>query len=424
MKITKRSLFFLLVLFIVSDILHYVSIVGYGTTAATYTDMTIKYTAIVIILLYLRLVPWKQDFSKTFLILFYSLLCWNAVTALRGMQSAHGYLDWRMLFLTIIPFLLGPVIIQLGKKPQVIKTTVRFLYKYLFPFGFVLIPLAHFTNPELYSRIALPVITMILFLPYIRPNRFLLTFFVALLSMAVVLDFRTNIIKIVLSTLILTTYYMPRGLGIKVVRLGRVIFFLMPLLLIFLAVIGDYNIFANTSQNNGYQVKDNQGQAESLTQDTRTLLFSDVFATLQKNSTWLVGGGAVTTYSTDRNEFQEGKGRYATEVGALNLLLYSGLIGLLLYGSLLCYTSYQAIFRSNNWLCKMIGLFLATKWLLLFVEEFTQLDMNYYFLWLVVGLVANQRFRALSDKDLREYFNFSTRKKTPHLIKMPPSLTS
>lgn len=53
-----------------------------------------------------------------------------------------------------------------------------------------------------------------------------------------------------------------------------------------------------------------------------------------------------------------GANRYASEVGALNTLLYSGIIGLLLYWIIFFYASYKAINDSDNILSRMLGLFI------------------------------------------------------------------
>ena len=171
----------------------------------------------------------------------------------------------------------------------------------------------------------------------------------------------------------------------------HVLVFVAPLVLLYLGVSGIYNIFSKASENDGYVVeahKANIGEDESLTADTRTFIYIEVFKTLNADDSWLVGEGAVGKYKTEsfdnlatRNE------RFGSEVGVLNTILYSGIVGVLLYALLLFIVSHNAIYHSNNWLSKMMGLVIMSRWVLFFLEEFTQFDLNFYFLWIIIGLV-------------------------------------
>ena len=98
------------------------------------------------------------------------------------------------------------------------------------------------------------------------------------------------------------------------------------------------------------------------------------------------------------------RGRYGAEVGFLNILLYSGIIGVILYLLMLLTASYYAIFHSNNFLSKMLGLLLAGRWITFFIEEFTNFDLNNVFIWIIIGMVSCIEFRALSDDDLKLFF--------------------
>ena len=67
----------------------------------------------------------------------------------------------------------------------------------------------------------------------------------------------------------------------------------------------------------------------------------------------------------------------------------------------------------------MLGLFIASRFLLSFIEEFTQYDINFYFFWIAIGLVSSTQFRAMSDQQLKTYFLFDGTKKssrTPYLL--------
>ena len=145
---------------------------------------------------------------------------------------------------------------------------------------------------------------------------------------------------------------------------------------------------------------------ENLLGDTRVFLYHEVLSTMNNRINWLIGGGSSAYYDSvwfyDDGGTMKGK-RYGTEVGILNILLRYGIIGVLLYGLLLFNVSRIAITQSNNRLAKMIGLLIAFRWLLSFIEEYTQYDLNFYFFWLIMGLVSTSFFRKMNDKQIRKY---------------------
>jgi hypothetical protein len=130
-----------------------------------------------------------------------------------------------------------------------------------------------------------------------------------------------------------------------------------------------------------------------------------VFKTLNEQNDWLFGQGAVGKYKTHLESKTIHGERFGSEVGFLNILLYSGFVGVILYALLLFIVSRNAIFYSNNWLSKMLGLVIISRWVLFFLEEFTQLDLNFYFLWLIIGLVSTKQFREISDERVGIYFS-------------------
>lgn len=84
----------------------------------------------------------------------------------------------------------------------------------------------------------------------------------------------------------------------------------------------------------------------------------------------------------------------------MNTLLYSGIIGVLLYAFVFYKASRLAICQSNNVLAKLIGLFVIFRWDYFFVEEFTKFNTNFFFLWLMIGMCLSPTFRAMTDEDL------------------------
>ena len=97
--------------------------------------------------------------------------------------------------------------------------------------------------------------------------------------------------------------------------------------------------------------------------NTRSFIYIDVFNQLSNNNWFLFGGGAHASYTSDffsRSLSTYGQliyeeGSLSSEVGFLNIILKSGIIGFFLY-SFYFYSSYIGITNSKNTICKILSL--------------------------------------------------------------------
>lgn len=333
---------------------------------------------------------------------------WNIFNLIRGAIFANDYWDWKFLFFSSLPFSLIPLGFFLGKNIYLARKIFIFTLKFVFPFGFLIIPLALATNEELYSRLMIPVSLFILFIPFLKFKWKAIIVLVALASVFVVVGFRSNIIRISFSTFLLLIYYFRDYIWHRLLQLLHLTLFALPLVLLTLGVQGKYNILHETSKRQGYYIINRVGLEENLVWDTRTFLYSEVLSSLNDSGKWLLGEGGSGKYRihsfSDLSGVEKGY-RYSSEVGILNILLYFGVIGVVIYFLLLFCVSYVAINKSSGFLTKMIGLFIAFRWTLSFVEEFTQYDLNLYFLWLAIGLVSSLKFRMMGEHELMHFFN-------------------
>jgi hypothetical protein len=149
-----------------------------------------------------------------------------------------------------------------------------------------------------------------------------------------------------------------------------------------------------------------KGEEGSFTADTRTFLYFEVMSSVHKSGNLLMGNSASGSYYShwffDLGGAMKGK-RFGSEVGILNIFLYDGIIGVIIYFFLLFSISFIAIRNSNNDLSKMLGLLIASRWMLSFVEEYTDYDLNFYFFWLIMGLVSTTSFRMMNNKQMKNY---------------------
>ncbi len=405
-----RLLIFVIIATVVTDTLRLISWsatinVGFSTYISTFLNYLSLCLIIHIIIKSIK--AYHIPFSIK---LFFNIwLLWNIVNIIRGGFLASDYWDWKFLLLTSLGFSLISLVFYIGNNPFFVRGILLLYLKYIFLLGFILIPLSFVTNHELYSRIMIPVSFFIVFIPYLNFKWKILILIVATTSILVVIDFRTNIIKIIFSLLILGIFFIRKYFMNSWIRIVHFIIFASPLLLLFLGITGSFNIFSRMSSSSDYMMTNSQGKERNMAVDTRTFLYVEVFKSMDNTTDWIVGKSASGSYHSDWfyniGGAMEGK-RYRCEVNILNILLYHGIIGVIIYFLLLYNISLTAIKKSNNMLSKMLGLIVASRWALSFIEEFTQFDLNFFFFWLILGLVSTTFFRQLTDNELKKYFSF------------------
>jgi hypothetical protein len=403
----NKQIFFTLISLIIVDSFRWLSYAGFlNLDSSTYIAIFLTYISIYFLLKIALNSDWKTSTPITTQNLLKFWIGLNVLNIVRGFFLAKDYWDYKFIFFNAVTFSLISLVFFIGNNLQKAVIVFKFAFKYLFPFGFLLIPLTLTTNEELYSRIMIPVSLFILFIPFVKWKWKLLIVLVAIVSVSIVLGFRTNIIKITFSVMLLALFYLRGFLNLRILKLLHLFTFLVPIILLVLAIWGNYNFFVEFSENSsGYTVEDKDGKSEDLASDSRTFLYVDIFSTLTRTGHLLIGEGAAGKYDTVLFDYLgDGRGRYSSEVGILNILLYNGLIGVIIYTLLLFTISRIAITQSNNMLCKLIGLFIAFRWLISFIEEFTDFDLNFYFFWIALGLVSNYTFRKLTDKEIKLFF--------------------
>ena len=407
MKNHKPILFTLAALVFI-DAIRYLSWVGgFEVPYETYISAVLIYISIGIFFRIAYLDKWeKSSVTKQTQLLFNSLLIWNIISLIRGVLLASDYWDWKFLFFSSLSFSFIPMAYYLGKNLAIVKTIFKFVINYLFPFGFLLIPLTLISNEELYSRIMVPISLFIVFIPYMKLKWKILIVLVAATSILMVLGFRSNIIKISFSFILLFISFLAYYIHKNWIKFILYALFLAPIALFTLAITDRYNVFSEMGNEDELYTLNKSGDEENLMTDTRTFLYAEVLSSLSNSGNWIMGESAIGSYKTDwfydEGGAMKGK-RYGSEVGILNILMRNGIIGVIIYFLLLVTVSYTAIQNSNNYLAKILGLFIAFRWTYSFVEEFTHYDLNFYFFWIVIGLVSSKYFRGMTDFEVKKF---------------------
>lgn len=404
---TSRLITFILIALIITDSFTYINMVNeLNIGFATYISSFLNYISLIFILYIAKKNSNETEIPASVTQLYKFWLFVIIFNLLRGFFVAKDYWDWKFLLLSSVAFSLVPLAFFLGKNLYLVRLIFKFTISYLFVYGFFFIPISLKTNPELYSRLMIPISLFILFIPYLKFRWRILILIVAIVSILMVINFRSNLIKIAFSCLILAVFYFRRLIGKKIIVTACFALFALPFIFFTLAVTGKYNIFETISKKEGYTTINKEGVEENLMLDTRTFLYMEVISSLKESGNWLWGESGSGSYKSkwfyNDGGAINGK-RYRSEVGILNILLYYGVIGVIAYLILLYKVSFMAIKSSKNKLAQMLGLFIAFRWTYSFVEEFSQYDLNFFFFWIAIGLVSSKTFREMSDQQIKSY---------------------
>jgi hypothetical protein len=397
------------ILVFISDIAVRLNSYDAGPNGSTFLVGFANVVASIIFLFLSRKLNAWQEAPRSGRLVFISLVVWNVFTLIFGAFSANDYWAWKALLFAHLFIIIIPMAIIVGIYYDLFLKVFRTTCFVIFPLAVILTPYLLDNETQIYQRLIAPVMLLVLFSFYVPLRWGIFFVFLAVSSIAVDMGYRTNLVRFIiaiglLGIVTLKVNWISRGWPIIV---G--VMFALPIVLLVLGVTDEFNIFRDNALYFDVTTrKDRVADFMEMNVDTRTFLYIEVFnSMIRRGSSFLIGEGGANGYDTDWfiDVDLNGQGRYGTEVGFLNILLHQGAIGVALYGAMLVVSCVIAIRSSNNKLCKMLGLFLMTRWILLFFEDIPLFDVNNYINWVVVGLCLSNRFRALTDEQLRELFS-------------------
>ena len=152
-----------------------------------------------------------------------------------------------------------------------------------------------------------------------------------------------------------------------------------------------------------------QAQTESLLSDSRTFLYWDILNSLEQNSQLWQGRGFGYGYHPTRAMFLEAGDitgiyeRFGAEVGILDVLLFQGIIGGILYSGVLLAGSWLAVSASRNRYSNFLGLAMAFSLCWSWVWEKPTISAFYFFNMLILGSCYSPIFRNFTDREFETY---------------------
>ncbi|WP_289037000.1 hypothetical protein [uncultured Zobellia sp.] len=325
---------------------------------------------------------------------------------IHGLFLAQGYWDYKILVRNLFTFAL-PLSILVFCSPLLLSKTLHVWFRYATIAFFVILPLM---NAHAVGMYWVPVMFMLLFLSALPKGQ--QVFLIMLLVMVFIfssLTARSAMIKysvaLLLGLSVYTEMYRLKGL-LRIIHRGLMI---VPFVFLILGLTGVFNVFKLDEYASGLSkvnvaVGDGEVKEGTLTADTRTMLYVENFTSaIKHNYIWKghsLARGHESALFRDIDLYGRGE-RPASEVSILNIFTYYGIFGVLVYFGIFYMASYKAMMLSNNKYIRVLGVFVAFRWVYAWVEDFSNFDLNYLLLWIMIGMCYSSTFRSMSNSEFR-----------------------
>jgi hypothetical protein len=356
---------------------------------------------------------WRVDLKGSKVLLLYEIvIIYVFICYFRGFLNVYrSFTIKEMLFSPYAGLSLFPMLFFIvGVNLKYFYFFNRMIFIYCLVIFVLSLPLISYF--ELQYFLLMPLFYIIVTFPMQTTRDKILTFVLAVVVVITSTTNRAGVFRISISYMIIILFYMVLKMKINK-RLITVVVFLaliIPFYLIYLGVSGKdvFKMVLGENKLEGY------GQ-ENIRSDTRTFLYVDVFRDLKINKAFAFGKGINGGYASEDFETFN---RVAIEVGFLQIILKTGILGFLLYSSLIISAIYNALNNSSNYFIKYLGLLLCGYFFMLFIENIIAFNLLNVVIWCVVGMCQSKELRALSDHEIKDLFLKGLPKKDMVQIKL------
>lgn len=340
------------------------------------------------------------------LMILWIYLLWNTVCILRGVFEAELYWDWKALIGNAMALLM-PVVVFSSTNKMMVQSLLAFYVKYALPL-FLLIGLI--IRTDAFGFYLIPVSFLILFLPVFTQRQKIIVIIATAILFIADPAARSNVIKFGVPILILLVFYFRNVFTVKILEVARLTLLILPIVLLILGATNVFNVFKiqeYIKEDVTAVGLDNEGNRVELNivEDTRTFIYEEVITSAVNNKYWLLG--RTPARGNDSEAFgmigAELTGRYeriTNEIGLANIFTWTGIVGVIIYFIIFYRASYLAINKSRNQYIKMLGIYVAFRWLFSWVEDVNNFSLNYFMLMMMLGICFSHSFRSMTEKEI------------------------
>lgn len=226
---------------------------------------------------------------------------------------------------------------------------------------------------------------------------------------------RNDVLKMIMALFLgFSVTYLAKLIPLWFIKLAHALLLLLPIVLLIVGFLGIFNPFKMDDYIKGdmtREVKNESGENydDDLKADTRTFIYTNVSYTMDLYDAWIMGRspaygdeGPIGVASEINNETHQ-RGRYGNEVQIMNILLWYGVIGCVLYFLMYARASFLAIYRSRSSIMKGIGIYVAFLWMWSFIWEITKFEVFFMMNIAFLGVCFSNKYREMTDKDFEQW---------------------
>ncbi len=335
-----------------------------------------------------------------------AITCFFAMLGISVLYSvlfmAENYWDYKLMVSNVMIFSL-PLSCYMANNPQWVGNMIKYWMKYAL---WILLALSPFISSNAYGKYLVPFTLFALFYKFLTKRY--ITYVLIAYIVTITLGFESRSDMLRFSVCILLGFFSFSTLLRKSIKILHIGFLICPIVFLILGLLGIFNVFNISEERNigdKYMIGSGDSQYNALN-DTRTGLYVEEIESAINNNYVLQGRSISRGHDTilfgEWAEEQTGRmERQSTEVSILNVFNYFGLIGIVLYGFIFAQASFLAIYRSKNSIIPIVGLYVSFRWIFAFIEDFSRFDLNYMFLWLMIGMCYSPNFRNMTNRDIK-----------------------
>lgn len=335
---------------------------------------------------------------------------WIMYSTIIGLFVAELYIDYKALYVNVLGLLIV-LATYISLNPTILQNTLRTYVLFIIPLFIFYIPFLDTLAANGYIIYTLSLI--LLFTPIIPKRWRIIIVLVSIFLLSINLTARAVFLKISIALVLSLAYYFKFIINKKALNKIMLLLYFTPFIFLILAITTPFNILKIQEQYDleiTVQEKNLEGDytENNIFTDSRSWILEQAINTAKKNNSWWFGRTPCRGIETKffRSTTFDLTGRYervTNEVGIVNLFTWMGLIGVFLYFMVLYKASYLAINKSNNYWAKILGLYIAFRWIVFWMEDIQNFTLNHFVLMLMIGLAYSKWFRLMSNKEV-EYW--------------------
>lgn len=336
---------------------------------------------------------------------------WIFICIARGFFLSESYWDLKNCYTNSLG-LLCPFSAILFAHPYFTQTTLQKYFIWIFPISILAIP---FFSTWSWFWMYYTFFTFILFFPALR--RYWIFLFISIFFASIDVTARSVLLKVSIAIILGCLLYFNKFIRSKIFQFITYGVYIITFTLLYLGITGTFNIFQMDKYMPKTLTKD-----EELTQDTRTLLYTEAISSAINNNYIIWGRTPARGYDTSFAPIEDELWKRAkisgdninnlhmernAEVCFLNIFTWTGLVGVVLISLIYIMATHRALTRSQNDFVRLAGLYIAFRYMYGWIEDTLTFNGNILCLWIIIGICYSPYFQNMTNNEFRQFIRNS-----------------